>query len=223
MNNSAAAQRNMVDCQIRPQGVTDRRLLRALYEIDRAAFVSPALRPLAYMDALLQVEAASAERPARFLPTPSVFGRLAQLAGVLPDDNVLDIGSATGYSAAVFAQLAKSVVAVECDAGLASLAKDALAALQIQNADVHVGPLETGAPDKGPYQVIFVNGRLSRPPESLLSQLAPNGRLVVIVGNDVVAKAHIFSRVDTHLEDIVAFDVMAPLLPGFEEKRVFTF
>lgn len=223
MSNSVAAQKNMVDGQIRPQGVTDRRLLRALYEIDRAAFVSPALRPLAYMDALLQVEAASAERPARFLPTPGVFGRLAQLASVLPDEKVLDIGCATGYSTAVLAQLAKSVVAVECDAGLAGLAKDALAALQIQNAEVHIGPLETGAPEKGPYQLIFVNGRLPSPPKSLLSQLAPDGRLVVIIGNDIFAKAHVFSRVDTHLEDIVAFDVMAPRLPGFEEQRVFTF
>jgi protein-L-isoaspartate(D-aspartate) O-methyltransferase len=223
MSYSAAAQKNMVDCQIRPQGVTDRRLVRALYKIDRAVFVSPALRPLAYMDALLQVEAASGGRSARFLPPPSVFARLAQLAGVLPNDKVLDIGSATGYSTAIFAQLAKTVVAVECDAGLAGLAKDALAALQISNAEVHVGPLEAGAPDKGPYQVIFVNGRLPRHPETLLAQLAPDGRLVAIIGNDVFAKAHIFNRVDTHLENITAFDVMAPLLPGFEEKRVFTF
>ncbi|MEJ2117047.1 MAG: methyltransferase domain-containing protein, partial [Alphaproteobacteria bacterium] len=166
MSDFAAAHQNMVDSQIRPHAVTDRRLLQALYTVDRTAFVPPAQHPLAYMDAPLQIEVASADRLARYLPAPGVFARLAQLAGVRPEDKVLDIGCATGYSTAIFAHLAQSVVAVESDAGLAALARDTLAELRLKNAEVHNGPLETGAPDKGPFQVISVNGRLPRKPEA---------------------------------------------------------
>lgn len=223
MSNLAAERQNMVNSQIRTQAVTSPRLLKALREIEREAFVPPSLRPMAYMDGALQVEPARHGQAARFLLAPAVFAKLVQLAEIQPTDKVLDVGVATGYSTAVLARLAASVVAVECDAGLAALAREALADMKVSNAKVRFGPLEAGAPAEGPYQVIFINGRVERQPEALLVQLAPGGRLVAVMGGAVAAKARIFKKVVSSAENVIAFDASAPLLPGFAEESAFTF
>lgn len=223
MSNLAAERRNMVDTQIRPQAVTNPRLLKALYEIKREAFLPPSLRPLAYMEGALQVEAARTGHAARFLLAPMVFAKLAQLAEIRATDKVLDVGPATGYSTAVLSRLADSVVAVECDAGLAALARETLTEQSVGNAVVRVGPLQKGAPDDGPFQVILVNGRLHAKPDVLLAQLAPDGRLVAVIGGDTTAKAVFFKKTGTSVESVNAFDTACHPLPGFEAEHNFTF
>jgi protein-L-isoaspartate(D-aspartate) O-methyltransferase len=136
---------------------------------------------------------------------------------------VLDVGPATGYSTAVLARLAASVVAVECDAGLAALARETLADQAVSNVVIQVGPLEKGAPGDGPFQVILVNGRLARRPDALLSQLAPDGRLVAVIGGGIAAKAVFFRKTGAMVESVNAFDANCPSLPGFEAEDIFTF
>ena len=167
---------NMVESQIRPNAVTDGDLLKALLDTPREAFVPPALRSLAYMEGVLCVEGARDNRPARHLLSPMVFAKLAQLAEIRKTDRVLDVGGTTGYSAAILSRLATSVVALENDAGLTAVAKDALAGLGIKNVTFSMGPLEAGAPESAPFDVIFLNGRVNNLLESLFSQLAEGGR-----------------------------------------------
>lgn len=152
-----------------------------------------------------------------------VFAKLAQLARVKPDDRVLDVGPATGYSTAILARLAKEVVAIERDAGLAAIAADALAGEKIENVKLITEPHETGAASDAPFDVIFLNGRIEREPETLLGQLADGGRLVAIMGSTTAAKAHLFTRIDSTIQGTVAFDAGAPLLQGFEAKPAFIF
>jgi len=223
MSNFTVERQNMVESQIRTCAVTSPRLLKALHEVPREAFVPPSLRGLAYMDGPLQVEAARNGHAARYLLAPLVFAKLAQLAGIKPTDKVLDVGAATGYSPAVLARLAASVVALECDAGLAAVARDALAAQNVNNVEIVVAGLDAGAPDGGPYDVIFVNGRLATAPDTLLSQLAPDGRLVAVMGTDVAAKARLFQKIGAAVREVTAFDAGSPLLPGFEAKHAFAF
>jgi protein-L-isoaspartate(D-aspartate) O-methyltransferase len=214
---------NMVESQIRPNAVTNPDLLKALLETPRELFVPPSLRALAYMDGVLRVENAREHRPARYLLSPMIFAKLAQLVDIRAGDRILDIGGATGYSAAILAKLCASVVALENDAGLTAVAKEALASAGIKNVSFVMGPLEAGAPESAPYNVIFLNGRVGHLPDALLSQLAEGGRLVTIMGSDTASKAKLVSKIDSRIQQRMAFDADAPILPGFELKSAFIF
>lgn len=223
MTDFKAERAAMVESQIRPNGVTDVRLLEALYLTPRESFVPPSLRSLAYMDGTLRVESARDGQPARYLLDPMTFAKLVQLARVKAEDKVLDVGPATGYSTAILARLAREVIAVECDAGLLAITKDALESERITGARLVANALSDGAPEHAPFDVIFVNGRLTEAPERLLSQLAPGGRLVAIVGNDVAAKGTLYTKIDDTIQSVTDFDSGGPVLPGFEKKVEFAF
>jgi len=214
---------NMVESQIRPNAVTSPDLLKALSDTPRETFVPPSLRSLAYMDGVLRVENARDGQPARYLLEPMVFAKLAQLAALRKTDRVLDIGGATGYSAAILAKLTTSVVALENDAGLTAVAKEGLASLGIMNVSFSMGPLEAGAPESAPYDLIFLNGLIGYLPDVFLSQLAEGGRLVAVMGTETAAKAKVIYKIDSRLQERTAFDAGAPALPGFEAKKVFAF
>lgn len=214
---------NMVESQIRPNAVTNPDLLRALAEVPRELFVPRPLRGLAYIDAPLRVEEGSDQRPARYLLSPMVFAKLAQLAVIRKTDRILDIGGASGYSAAILSRLCASVVALENDAGLTALAKEGLAAIGATNVSFVMGPLEAGAPESAPFDVIFLNGRAAQLPEALTAQLAEGGRLVTAAGTDCAPKAKLATRIGGTIQERVMFDVDAPILPGFEPKKAFVF
>src|SRR5919205_2055800 len=126
----------MVESQIRPNQVTDRRIIAAMRALPRENFVPPALRELAYIDEALEIFPSIDGAPARFLLAPMVLARLVQLASVEPQDTVLDVGCVTGYSTAVLAALARSVTGLETEPELAEAAKRALRELDITNAEI---------------------------------------------------------------------------------------
>ena len=223
MSSFKAERENMIESQIRPNAVTQGGLLKAMLNTPRELFVPPSQRNLAYMDGALRVKAAREDTPARYLLSPMVFAKLAQLAEIKPMDKVLDVGAATGYSTAILARLAGQVAALECDAGLAALAKDALSGQGIENAQVIVGPLQDGFQAESPFDVIFLNGRLGREPELLFPQLSEGGRLVAVMGEETASKAQLFRKIDSKIQRLMAFDAAAPLLPGFEPKQAFAF
>ena len=223
MSNFKAERENMIESQIRPNAVTQGELLKAMLKTPRELFVPPSQRSFVYMDGALRVEAARDGQPARYLLSPMVFAKLAQLAEIKPADKVLDVGAATGYSTAILARLAREVVALECDAGLAALAKDVLSAERIENARVAEGTLQDGFEAESPFDVIFLNGRLGCEPEMLFPQLSEGGRLVAITGDETASKAQIYRKIDSKIQRVTAFDAAAALLPGFERKQVFAF
>jgi protein-L-isoaspartate(D-aspartate) O-methyltransferase len=223
MTDFKAERENMIESQIRPNAVTSVALLKAMSEMSREAFVPPSQRSLAYMDGPLKVEAARDGQPARYLLSPMVFAKLAQLAAVKANDRVLDVGPATGYSTAILAKLAKEVVALERDAGLTAIAADALAGEKIENVKQITEPHEIGAASDAPFDVIFLNGRIECEPSALFDQLAGGGRLVAVMGSATAAKARLFTKIDSTIQETIAFDAGAPLLPGFEAKPAFSF
>src|SRR5690606_35593785 len=174
----AAQRSNMVEGQLRTSDITDVPLLQAMGAIPREAFVPARRRTLAYMDEDLEIAEAGAGAPARYLMDPAQFGRLLQLAAVVPTDFVLDIGCGTGYSAAVLSRLASSVVALECDPALAGQASATLSELGFDNVAVVEGPLQEGYGPEAPYDVIVVGGAVDAVPDALLAQLKDGGRLV---------------------------------------------
>jgi protein-L-isoaspartate(D-aspartate) O-methyltransferase len=213
MTDFARARLNMVESQIRPNGVTDSRLLKAMARIPREAFVPEAQRPLAYMDEDLAIA------PSRYLTEPMAAARLIQLAEIGPEDRVLHVGCATGYGTALIASLARSVDAIDQDAALVVSAQSALQHLGIDNATVATAPHAEGKPSGAPYNVIVIEGRVPAIPDRLLRQLADDGRLVAVVGERPVSTAMLIKRHGTATSALAAFEASVAALPGFTVDR----
>jgi len=217
MFDSAAARRTMVDRQIRTADVHNSDLLAAMLDLPREHFLPPGLAELAYVDGDIELG------NGRALLKPMVLAKLIDAAQLEPDARVLDVGCATGYSSAVLARLAASVVALEEDAGLARMAKEALAASRATNVVVENGPLVDGWPQAAPYDFILLNGSTEIIPEALGRQLKPSGRLACVFGRPPAVKAMMFRRAEDRLAGRPIFDAAAALLPGFAAPPVFVF
>lgn len=216
----AQARFNMVECQIKPGGVRDYRLTLHLSRLPREAFVSSELRDLAYAD--LEIECLAGET-SRHLLTPTAFARLAELADVQAEDVVLDIAGGTGYSAAVLAGLASTVIALEAEEALGEKASEIWQQLGIDNAVAVSGALADGQAKQGPFDVILINGCIAEFPEALLAQLTQGGRLVCVQWVDGASKAHIYRRMGDSFASQAAFDLSAPRLASFDPAPVFEF
>jgi protein-L-isoaspartate(D-aspartate) O-methyltransferase len=226
MTGSGTRAHVMVETQVRPNEVTDIGLLNAMRSLPRERFVPPAFERLAYIDEGIPVLPARDGAPARYLLAPMVQARLIQLAEVEPQDTVLDVGCATGYSTAVLARLASRVIGLEPEPELVSAAKKNLAEIGAANTEIAAGPLAEGWAAQAPYDVIVVEGSLPCVPESLLSQLKPGGRLVAVVTakpNMQQGKAYLFVRVEDETSGVAQFDAGASPLPGFAPEPAFTF
>jgi protein-L-isoaspartate(D-aspartate) O-methyltransferase len=213
---------NMLDSQIRPSDITDRRILRAMGEVPRELFVPVPQRPVAYVDGPIEVVAGSRGEGSRALLPPRTLAKMIQLCGLGDKAVVLDVGCATGYSTVVLARIARRVVAVEANAGLAAAASALLTELKCENANVHAGPLADGRQGEGPYDAILMNGAIEIEPRTLLDQLKDGGRLVAVSAGRA-GKAVVFTRAGRNYDRREDFDATAPLLPGFAAARAFTF
>ncbi len=195
--------------------------------LPRERFVPSKLRALAYMDEGVEVFPSIDGAPARFLLAPMVLARLVQLAAVEPQDTVLDIGCATGYSAAVLARLGRSVIGLEPEPELAEAARGALRDVGVANADIVEGALARGHPEAGPYDVILLNGSVPEVPEALISQLKEGGRLAAILASGANSasqgKACLFVKVGREASGLPHFDAGARPLPGFLPEPCFSF
>jgi protein-L-isoaspartate(D-aspartate) O-methyltransferase len=216
----AQARRMMVDTQVMTSGVTDRRLLNAMSSIPREMFVPESRRELAYIDAPHKLLTDSG---VRYVAPPAPFAKLVQLADVEHQSSVLDVGCTTGYSAAVLGHLAARVVAVENDGGLAAAARENLQKLGLSNVEVVSGPLLEGAADKGPYDVIVVEGAIDRPPESLFQQLRPGGNLVCLLRSGPAATAYLYTRSATDIAGTPSFNTTLPPLLAAKREDAFVF
>jgi protein-L-isoaspartate(D-aspartate) O-methyltransferase len=211
------ARKVMVDNQLRTAGITDRRLLGAMGEVPRELFVPEVRQGLAYIDEAIPLGGA------RKLGSPAPFAKLIQLAEIDHTDHVLDLGCATGYSAAVLGQLAGSVVAVESETALASTARATLGALGVSNVTVVEGALETSGKARGPYDVIVIEGVVEQVPDALLAQLKPEGRLVALIAaSGRPAVAHLFAHSGEGVASRAVFDAkLPPLAAKRDDSFVF--
>ena len=206
---------NMVDSQLRPNGITDFRILDAMQAVKREDFVPDAQRSVAYMDGDIPLGGATSPR---WLIEPMAFGKMLQLAELRESESVLDIGTATGYGAAVLSYLAGHVVAVESDAHLMATARENLK--HTVNVSLIEGSLLEGAPQAGPYDLILIEGRVENVPEALFSQLTSHGRIIAAYGSQDMAKCCIWSGAGAARTQRSAFDISIATLPGFKKPAV---
>ncbi len=173
-----AARRLMVSEQIERRGIKNPLLLDVLRNLPRHRFVSAELEKKAYDDGPLPIGAGQT------ISQPFIVALMTSLLRLQGDENVLEIGTGSGYQAAILANLAKTVHTVERHAGLAEQARRVLSDLGLDNVFVHLADGSIGWPESAPYQAIIVTAAAPRPPQPLLEQLDPrNGRLVIPVGS----------------------------------------
>jgi protein-L-isoaspartate(D-aspartate) O-methyltransferase len=175
---SRAQREEMVSTQLRARGISDERVLSVMTEIPREAFVPDSRRGLAFADGAVPIEAGQT------ISQPYMVARMTELLRVKPGDRVLEIGTGSGYQAAVLAGLGCRVLSFERQAELVAPARHRLAQLGFEEAvEIRLGDGSLGAPDDGPFHGIIVTAAAPRIPDPLREQLVEGGRLVVPVGS----------------------------------------
>ncbi len=179
------ARKNMLLGQLIPNRIHDPFMLKAMGAVQRELFLPERFRAKAYADETVYID----NHTVMF--SPRILANLLLLANLNKDDFVLDVRSATGYSAAVIANMAQAVVALESDQALCETAQKILIDTEIDNVAVLNTNPDQGFASQAPFDVIFVEGIVSQIPEALLSQLAENGRLICVIAknSDATAKA----------------------------------
>lgn len=213
----AQAREIMVESQIRTADVTEPEVLAAFRRTPRERFVPQSKMALAHGDAVVNYD------DGRMLLRPRDFAKLIQAADIQPNEVVLDIACARGYSTAILAQIAETVVGLDTDEASVERATGLLTDIGILNAAIVQGDLKRGAAEHGPFDVIIVQGAVHSVPDAWLSQLANGGRLAVIIKDGPVGHATIYTKSGDVFGDQIKFDAHAPLLPGFEPEAAFVF
>jgi protein-L-isoaspartate(D-aspartate) O-methyltransferase len=221
MSNFSTARQKMVDGQVRPSDVTDNRIIDAMLAIPRETFVPEAQRALAYLDLDIDVSAGGPVK--RYLLRPAVTAKMLQAAKISETDDVLVVGCASGYLAALAACLCRRVTATECDSSLAAKAAATLASFALANVTVATAPVTDGDSASAPFDVILLNGAAEIAPEGLYRQLKEGGRLVGAFALAGPQRAMVVTASHGDCGHRALFDTAIPVLPGLERPAAFVF
>lgn len=209
---------NMVEQQARPWSVSDERVLHALFHVPRECFVPPQLRALAFADVELPLVIDGVDTREHML-TPKIEAKLAQELLLQTSDCILEIGTGSGYQAALLAQLAQQVVSIEIESRLAAFAQSNLLTNQITNVKVETGDGHAGW-GTAEYDAILITGSVPVVPDALKYQLAIGGRLVAIVGRSPIMTACRITRTSAAgFETVGLFDTYIKPLRGTAKSR----
>jgi protein-L-isoaspartate(D-aspartate) O-methyltransferase len=199
----------MVERQLRRRGIDDERVLTAMAQVPRERFVPDEMRERAYADGALRIG------EGQTISQPWIVACMAQLLELTGDERVLEVGTGSGYAAAVLSRLCREVVTIERYQSLADEARETLAGLGYDNVEVRVGDGTRGAPGRAPFEGISVTATaLDDPPPALLDQLAPGASLVCPVDRD---GRELLMRFHDGEAEAVAPVRFVPLVPDEEE------
>jgi len=228
--NIEQARFNMIEQQIRTWEVLDDSVLSLLSVVKREEFLPAAYRSMAFVDTEVPLPNGQS------MLAPKVEARLLQELAVQRHERVLEVGSGSGYMAALLAQKAQHVTTLEIDPELAAFASDNLKRAWVMNTTVMNVDASKAPPVDGPFDVIVLSGSVAEVPPVLLGQLKPGGRLVAIVGQLPVMRAELVTRAPAPaagasamagatagFSTVVLFDTVAPRLIGFGEPSRFIF
>jgi protein-L-isoaspartate(D-aspartate) O-methyltransferase len=222
--NTEQARFNMIEQQIRPWDVLDTHILQLLSIVRREDFVPLAHKALAFVD----MEIPLSKGGNQVMLAPRVEARMLQDLELQKHEKVLEIGSGSGYMAALLAHRAQRVVSLECDAALVQLAKANLDKAGVYNAEVRhadgAKPLPADLLAQAPFDAIVLSGSVAQVPPALLDLLKVGGRLAAIVGDEPMMRFTLVTKVaDASFKSAQAWDTVAPRLLGFAQPSSFTF
>ncbi len=216
--NIEQARFNMIEQQIRPWDVLDAHVLQLLAVVKREDFVPLAHKALAFVDMEIPIG------HGQYMLSPKVEARMLQDLNVQKHEKVLEIGTGSGYMAALLAHRAQFVTTLEINPDLASIASDNLERAGVYNAKVVVADGSKGHNSQGPFDVILLSGSVAHIPTELLQQLKIGGRCMAIVGDEPIMRATLVKRIsDTAYDTQQSWDTCAPRLSGFAETPRFHF
>ena len=234
--NYEQARFNMIEQQIRPWEVLDNQVLSLLAVVKREDFVPLAHKALAFVDMEIPLTSNLAQHPDQCMLAPKVEARILQDLAVQKHEKVLEIGTGSGYMAALLGHRAQQVITLEIDAALAETARGNLQKAGMHNVEVrtgdgaaHIAKAVSGSDPLndilgGPFDIIALSGSVVEVPSALLSMLKVGGRLSAIVGSEPVMRATLITRVDQEAwRTVQAWDTVAPPLLNFPEPSKFTF
>ncbi|HXE41162.1 MAG TPA: protein-L-isoaspartate O-methyltransferase [Azonexus sp.] len=214
--NIEQARFNMIEQQIRPWEVLDPQVLDLLFVVKREDFTPPAYRNLAFAD--LEVPLGCGQ----VMLAPKIEAKMLQELGIKKTDKILEIGTGSGYMAALLAARADHVVTVECRPELAAMAKENLARAGVANVTVEIGDGANGWAARAPYDAIVVSGSVPVLPDALLKQLRVGGRLAVIVGDAPVMEAQLVTcTAEGVFNTVNLFETVVPPLDGIAVPSSF--
>ncbi|MEO7160290.1 MAG: protein-L-isoaspartate O-methyltransferase [Polaromonas sp.] len=228
--NFEQARFNMIEQQIRPWEVLDSQTLSLLAVMRREDFVPPACRDLAFVD--MQIPLPPQHNPSQCMLEPKVEARLLQDLAVQKHEKVLEIGTGSGYMAALLAHRAQQVISLEIEPALVETARKNLQRAGVYNAEVRLADgaaslaeaVSDNGPLRGPFDVIVLSGSVAEVPAALLDMLKVGGRLSAIVGFEPMMRATLITRIGKDaLRTTQAWDTVAPRLLNFPEPSKFTF
>ncbi|MBD8049150.1 protein-L-isoaspartate O-methyltransferase family protein [Limnohabitans radicicola] len=209
---------NMIEQQIRPWEVLDPQVLALLSVVRREDFVPLAHKALAFVD--MEIPLGNGQ----VMLAPRVQARLLQDLALQKTDKVLEVGTGSGFMAALLAHQAASVLSLEIDAGLATQAQKNLYKAGVENVTVRQADGSQGAAADGPFDAILLSGSVAEVPQALLAQLKVGGRLVAIVGQEPMMRATVVTRTsETAFTTTQPWDVNTARLAGFNEPSRFAF
>ena len=204
----AAQRARMVEHQLRRRGIRDERVLEAIASVPRERFVPERYRRRAYADSALPIG------HGQTISQPWIVAAICEALALRGSERVLEVGTGSGYSAAVLALLAGEVITIERVPELAGAARDLLAELEIGNVEVVVGDGSAGLPDRAPFEAIAVHATAPSPPPTLIEQLAVGGRLVIPIATDaadmLTAYLRLGDRVDPETGEGLEREVIGP-------------
>ncbi|MFY0690719.1 MAG: protein-L-isoaspartate O-methyltransferase [Paracoccaceae bacterium] len=217
MSDFAASRTMMVDTQVRPSDVTKFPIIDAMLSVKREAFVPPAKREVAYMGENLDLG------DGREMLEPRTLAKMLDALDLQRDEMVLVIGSGLGYSSAVLARMVEAVVAVEEAAEMARESESILGEQGADNVAVIEAPLAQGDAKHGPYDVIVIEGAVEHVPDSIVAQLKEGGRIAALFAEGALGECRVGYKHNGNVTWRMEFNAGAPVLPGFEAPRAFTF
>ena len=216
--NIEQARFNMIEQQIRPWEVLDQQVLDLLFVVKREDFAPAAYRNLAFAD--MEIPIGSGQ----IMLAPKIEAKMMQELGIKKTDKVLEIGTGSGYMAALLAARAEHVISVEIRPEIAAFPKENLERAGVSNVTVEVGNGVDGWSARGPYDAIVVSGSVPTVSPSLLKQLRVGGRMTVIVGEAPVMEAQLITcTAEGTYNTVNLFETVIPALDGVGAKDNFTF
>lgn len=213
------ARKNMVENQIRANKVTSLNVINAFLDVPREKFVPDALQEISYVDEDIQLSRN------RFMMKPMILARLFQSLNLKGNENILHVGSNSGYGSAILSRMCSSVISLESDKKLFETSIHTFSNMGFDNVVPLHGSMENGVEKEAPFDIIFIEGSIEIEPKSLFGQLNENGKLIAIIrpANIKIGKAKLFFKISNEIGLENLFDAQVSKLSIFKSKTKFSF
>ena len=213
------ARKNMVENQIRANKVTSLNVINAFLDVPREKFVPDALQEISYVDEDIQLSRN------RFMMKPMILARLFQSLNLKGNENILHVGSNSGYGSAILSRMCSSVISLESDKKLFETSIHTFSNMGFDNVVPLHGSMENGVEKEAPFDIIFIEGSIETEPKSLFGQLNENGKLIAIIrpANIKIGKAKLFFKISNEIGLENLFDAQVSKLSIFKSKTKFLF